>query len=289
LKTQIFLIGSGQIIKKIIKVILSNNNYEICGMLSIKKEFNISYSKNKISNVHFHNIKNPKIPIKYMKKSGMKDEKIFNFIDKKKPKLIIVAGWYHLLPKKYLNIAPTFGFHGSLLPNYRGGAPLVWAIIKGEKKTGLSFFKFKTGVDNGDVLLQEKISILKNDDIKIIYRKMINKTEVILKKFLKNFIKKKIKFKKIIFNKSKIYPQRNPADGKIVFNSSSKEIYNFVRAQTHPYPGAFFFFKNKKIIAWKSKILNKKIETSIKLIKNNFYISCNDNKSIMITNWSYDK
>ena len=258
-------------------------------MLSIKKNFNISYSKKKITNVHFKKIKEPKFSIKYIEKSGMKNDKLFNHINKKKPNLIIVAGWYHLIPKKYLNIAPTFGFHGSLLPKYRGGAPLVWAIINGEKKTGVSFFKFKTGVDNGDVLFQEKIIILENDDIKVIYKKMISKTEVILKKFLKNFIKKKINFKKIKFNKSKIYPQRNPNDGKIIFNSSSKEIYNFIRAQTFPYPGAFFFFKNKKIIVWKSKILKKKIETSIKLIKNNFYISCNDNRSIKITSWSYDK
>lgn len=258
-------------------------------MLSVKKNFNISYSKKKITNIHFQKIKKTKFTIKYVKKSGMKDDKLFNYISKKKPNLIIVAGWYHLIPKRFLNIAPTFGFHGSLLPNYRGGAPLVWAIINGEKKTGLSFFKFKTGVDNGDVLFQEKIKILKNDDIGVIYKKMISKTEIIFKKFLKNFNKKKINFKKINFNKSKIYPQRNPADGKIESNLSSKEIYNFIRAQTYPYPGAFFFFNNKKIIAWKSKILQKKIEGSIKLIKNNFYIGCNDNKSIKVTSWSYDE
>lgn len=258
-------------------------------MLSIKEKFSISYSQKKIINVHFHKLKKTNFPIRYIKKSGMKDDKLFNFINKKKPNLIIVAGWYHLITKRYLNIAPTFGFHGSLLPNYRGGAPLVWAIINGEKETGVSFFKFKIGVDNGEVLFQKKIKILKNDDIKVIYNKMIRKSEIIFKKFLKEFYKNKINFQKINFTKSKIYPQRNPSDGKIVFNLSSKEIYDFIRAQTHPYPGAFFFFKNQKIIVWKSKILKKKIDKSIQLIKNNFYIRCNDNKSIKVTSWSYDK
>ena len=291
MKKKILLIGSGNLISRIINVITKNKEYSIKGLISVKKKFNVSYSKHKITNVHFKKLSNKKnFPKIYIGKKGMKDEKILRFCKKIKPDLILVAGWYHLLPEKYLKIAPTYGFHGSFLPNYRGGAPLVWALINGEKSTGVSLFKFKSGIDNGDVVFQEKIIILKSDNIKSIYEKMSKKILKITKKFLKKFLLNQISLKKINYANSKIYPQRSPSDGKIPMSLKAKEMYNFIRAQTKPYPGSFFLYNGKKVFAWKSKILQRKKSLSrIEFSKKYFYIRCKDKKSVCILDWSYEK
>ena len=72
-----------------------------------------------------------------------------------KPDLFIVVGWYHILPKSWRNLAPAYGMHASLLPNYSGGAQLFWAMINGEKKTGITLFKMDDGIDSGPIVGQK--------------------------------------------------------------------------------------------------------------------------------------
>lgn len=80
-----------------------------------------------------------------------------DFIIKVKPDLCMVVGWYWLITQQVLNFVPNgfIGIHNSFLPLFRGGSPLVWAIISGEKKIGFSFFSFTEKIDDGDVWIQE--------------------------------------------------------------------------------------------------------------------------------------
>ena len=75
---------------------------------------------------------------------GMKSEKLFESVSLNSPDAFIVAGWYHMIPKKWRQLAPAYGLHASLLPDYSGGAPLVWAIINGEKEQALHFLNSMT-------------------------------------------------------------------------------------------------------------------------------------------------
>lgn len=160
--------------------------------------------------------------------------------------LALVIGWYYLIPKSLLNI-PRYGFwglHASLLPKYAGGAPLVWAIINGEKETGVTLFKMNEKVDAGDIIMQRKIRICYNDTIKTLLKKVEKISKEIILEAFKNI--ENIKF--IPQNGIPIkYPQRKPEDGRIDWNKASFEIYNFVRAQTLPYPCAFTFLNDQMI------------------------------------------
>ena len=158
-----------------------------------------------------------------------------------------------MIPKKIRDIATkgAWGIHASLLPQYAGGAPLVWAIIESQKKTGVTLFKIDSGVDDGDIIAQKGFPILKNDTIKEVYEKATKISIEILNKTLNS---KNIKFKPQDKSKIVVYPQRSPSDGLIDWSWNSKKIKDFIRAQTKPYPGAYTIINNKKIIIWDADI-----------------------------------
>ena len=174
------------------------------------------------------------------------------------PDLIIVAGWQRLVCEEILNVPKlgTVGFHSSLLPKYRGRAPVNWAIILGERETGITMFYLTPEADDGDIIGQKAFPILLNDDCKTVYEKAALAGSELIKEYLPK-IDKKIAPR--IHNTSGTYPhypKRTPKDGLIDFNRSSLDVYNFVRALTKPYPGAYYYDKNgDKVIVWSVEIV----------------------------------
>jgi len=178
-------------------------------------------------------------------------------IRKINPDLIIVGGWQQLLSKEILEIPKlgAIGFHSSLLPKYRGRAPVNWAIIMGERKTGITMFYLTPNADDGDIIAQKEIEILFNDDCNSIYKKSAIFGAELIKEYLP-LIEKGIAPR--IHNPSYSFPacpKRTPEDGKIDFNRSSFDVYNFIRALTKPYPGAWTYYNGKKIVIWKADIV----------------------------------
>ena len=162
-----------------------------------------------------------------------------------------------MVPKtiREIPVEGVWGIHASLLPNYAGGAPLVWAIINGETQTGVTLFRMDSGVDDGDIIYQRKLSIDEKDTIKTMIKKSAVASKAII---LKSLLADKIKYKPQDKSKIIIYPQRSPKDGEIDWSWDSEKIENFVRAQTKPYPGAWTMIDNKKVIFWDISIKNQK-------------------------------
>ena len=234
---------------------LTDNKFWPEAIFTIPKEFQISYSDDKVKNTNFFDFRAVSIlnsiPIYTVESSLNKSISDYSeIISEIKPDVIIVVGWYYMVPKEIRDLAikGAWGIHASLLPNYAGGAPLVWAIINGEEKTGVSLFKLESGIDDGPIIAQKEISINKDDHIKEVYKKATEASKILLLKSLKNIDKliPKVQNKKEIV----VYPQRSPKDGLIDWEKSPKEIYDFIRAQSKPYPGAFFIVGNKKVIIW---------------------------------------
>ncbi|RAP34143.1 hypothetical protein DID75_00275 [Candidatus Marinamargulisbacteria bacterium SCGC AG-410-N11] len=235
-------------------------NINIKAIFSIPEQFNISYSKTKVKNYNYYSFyqdaKELNIPFYEVnsKENDIIDYK--SILSDIEPDLILAFGWYYMIPKQIRRLAKygVWGMHASLLPNYAGGAPLVWAMINGEKTTGISLFKLEDGIDNGPIIAQEKFQIDKLDTIK----NVIDKSVVASKKILTNIFRQnldKIKYTHQDQSKIKVYPQRSPDDGEIDFSMSAEEIYDFVRAQGDPYPGAFIKSSdNKRIVVEKIRI-----------------------------------
>lgn len=185
-------------------------------------------------------------------------------IKKSNAKLIFCIGWPRIIKSEILNLQNVMkiGFHSSLLPKYRGGAPVNWGLINNEKKWGGTLMSLGEGLDEGDIILQEKFAIGLNDNCRTVYLKLAASLVVLLEKFNKLYNKNKIIFFKQNNNKKTLYPKRRPSDGLIDWNLSSMKIYNFIRAQTLPYPCAFFYYENSKIKVISSDIYkyNKKFD-----------------------------
>lgn len=132
---------------------------------------------------------------------------------------------------------------------------MVWAIINGEPKTGITFFKLADGVDNGPIVGQRETPIADDDTIATLYNRIENLGVELIMEYLPSIAARNVKLTVQDESKRRIFPQRSPEDGLIDWTKSSQEIYNFIRAQTKPYPGAFTFWKGEKLTIWESRII----------------------------------
>lgn len=240
---------------------LMENKIPIGRIFSIPREFSISYSDSKVANYNFSDISaiadEHRIPCTLIdSKAG---STIGDYLDEIKnfgPDIILVMGWYYMVPKKVRDLAKygAWGIHASLLPDYAGGAPLVWAIIEGQKKTGISLFRLEDGVDDGDIIEQDVIEIENSDTIQEVYNKAIESSKKVLLRNLRNI--DSVRFHPQDKKSIKVYPQRKPDDGEIDLQLPAKQMYDFIRAQAPPYPGAFIrTVDNKRIIIEKARLV----------------------------------
>lgn len=206
------------------------------------------------------------------------------------PNLCIVMGWYYIISEELLDqVRGGFiGVHNSLLPSHRGFAPVVWAIISGDEKTGFSVFSFDKGMDTGDIWFQGEVRIDKNDYISDVLDKLDKGINTFFDIHYKDILSGKLLPKKQSNVGISYGARRYPEDGVIDWNKPAHEIYNFIRAQSKPYPGAYSLYRGQKIIIWKSELFPYQIQGSpgqIGLINsetNDVVIVCGKNTGLII-------
>ena len=142
----------------------------------------------------------------------------------------------------------SLNIHGSLLPKYRGRTPHVWSIINGEEKIGITVHRIDSGVDTGDILLQKEIEITKNNTGADILNKYSTLYPIIINDTIDIILNRIVVFKEQDEKKATYFGKRTPKDGLINWNMNKEFIGNWVRAQAKPYPGAFTYLKNKKMV-----------------------------------------
>lgn len=147
------------------------------------------------------------------------------------------------LPKRI-----AFNIHGSLLPKYRGRTPHVWAIINNEKETGITAHLIDKDCDTGPILRQEKVEIDFNDTSKSILDKYKLLYYPIITDVLNKILNNKLDLIEQDNNNATYFGKRTADDGRINWNWQRERIRNWIRAQSFPYPGAFTFYENQKII-----------------------------------------
>jgi methionyl-tRNA formyltransferase len=173
-----------------------------------------------------------------------------------RPDIIIVVGWYYILPRSLRELAPlgAAGLHASLLPKYRGGAPLVWATINGEAETGVTFFHFADGVDDGDIIGQARFAIDLEDDITSLLAKASHASIRLLSEYVPLLAAGTAPRIVQDHTQATSVPQRKPEDGQINWHQlSARQAFDWVRAQTRPYPGAFTFLGDEKVTIWRAR------------------------------------
>lgn len=180
------------------------------------------------------------------------------------PDIILSVYYRSLISDEILKLAPlgAFNMHGSLLPKYRGRAPINWVLVKGEKETGATLHYMVAKADAGDIVGQKVVPIDNEDTALTLTKKVTAAACEIIKEVYPLIETKQLKPRKQDMSISTYFGRRTPADGLINWDSDAQTIYNLIRAVTKPFPGAFFEENGKKIIIWRAKVLPVKTQVA---------------------------
>lgn len=157
------------------------------------------------------------------------------------PDLIFSFYYRSMLPMSLLAKARlgAFNMHGSLLPKYRGRAPLNWAILKGERETGVTLHEMVEKPDAGRIVDQQSVPIGPDDTAVEVFHRMTDAAVAVLARSLPAIVQGTVAFKPNDLARGSYYGRRRPEDGRIDWTKSAQEIHNLVRAVAPPFPGAF--------------------------------------------------
>jgi methionyl-tRNA formyltransferase len=192
--------------------------------------------------------------LKLLQPEKLKDENFLTELRRLQADLFVVVA-FRMLPEVVWNMPPlgSINLHASLLPNYRGAAPIHWVIINGEKQTGVTTFFLRHEIDTGDIIFQEKIDLDEEETAGTLYKKLMDLGVVVLKKTVDAIASGDYpKIPQAQTSDIKKAPKIFKSDCLMNFRKSCAELNNFVRGLS-PYPAAHFYLHNKLIKVFKAK------------------------------------
>lgn len=262
---RVVFIGASMFGARCLDAMFSLNGITVVGAVTAPRIFSISYNRAGVTNVLHADIHArcaaTGIPVAEITENGMHDAMLCATVRRWNPQAFIVAGWYHMIPARWREIAPAYGLHASLLPDYSGGAPLVWAMIQGETETGITLFRMDGGVDSGPIVGQAATPITADDTIATLYARIEGLGVQLLTDYLPRLANGTAALRTQDASRRRLFPQRSPADGVINWTQPAARIHDFIRAQTKPYPGAFTHLGDRKLTIWAAQpiILKKQL------------------------------
>ena len=191
--------------------------------------------------------------IEVLQPTSLKDESILRSLKSNKPDLMLVVAYGLLIPKEVLDIAEMgcVNVHASILPRWRGAAPMEYSIYSGDSESGISYMRMNEGLDEGPILEIHKCKIEKEDDLGSLESKFVELSKKSLLNFLKKFEKGELKETPQENSKATFAPKINSDFQKIDWSRVSSEIEQKIRALNPKY-GAFTFLGNKRVKIYKS-------------------------------------
>lgn len=171
--------------------------------------------------------------------------------------VVIVLGWTQIIRPPALEMAKIgmIGAHASLLPHNRGRAPINWALINGEDKTGNSLIWLEASVDSGNIIDQTVIPIGPYDTCASLYERVAESNREMILGVLPKLAAGEIPGRIQPNLDEPLLPGRRPADGQIDWSARNSKVYDFVRALTRPYPGAFSYLNGRRWKIWQCALL----------------------------------
>ncbi|MCD7866974.1 MAG: methionyl-tRNA formyltransferase [Clostridiales bacterium] len=207
-----------------------------------------------------------------------------------RPDLIVVAAFGQILPEELINL-PAFGcvnIHASLLPKYRGAAPIQHAVLNGEKESGVTLMRMGTGLDTGDMIAKEAVSLAPDETGGTLFDRLSAAGAELLIRTLPS-----------VFDGTAVYerqPKESPTpyaamitreDGRMDFSRDAAELERLVRGM-NPWPGAFAYPGKKMLKIWKSRVESRDIEdatepgTVVRTGKDGIYVLCGDGNCLVL-------
>lgn len=227
--------------------------YQVGGNLSFAASLPDQKAINKSGRVYIDNFCLQKgIPL--LKTPHINDKSVVDAIRAAEVDWLFIIGWSQIANMSILR-APkcgVIGAHPTLLPIGRGRAAIPWAILKSLPETGVTLFKMDEGIDTGPILAQQVIELSPFETATTLYDKVNNAHIEIIRNFIPNLRENNLNLIQQDESIATIWPSRSPEDGKIDLSGSVLDAERLVRAVTHPYPGAYYYEGEKKIVVWKA-------------------------------------
>ena len=209
------------------------------------------------------------------------------------PDYIFSFYYRHMIPVKILACAKitALNMHGSLLPKYRGRAPVNWAILHGELETGATLHVMEIKPDAGDIVGQAAVSIGPDETATEVFGKVSGAAVTVIQQVLPELIQGRVPRTPNELQKGSYFGGRKPADGKIHWHQTAQQVHNLVRAVAPPYPGAFTDHQGITMMVARTSLkgpfptsLNLEA-TGIQVVDNRVFGICGDHQVVEILEW----
>jgi methionyl-tRNA formyltransferase len=181
-----------------------------------------------------------------------------NAVRKLEPELVFVIGWSQLVHDPFIATARegVFGMHPTLLPRHRGRAPIPWAILTGLARTGVTLFEIVDATaDSGAIVGQVVVDIAPDETATTLFARLAEAHVELTREFVPQLIAGTAPRMPQDPSRASSWPRRVPADGIIDWETRAPYLYDWVRAQTRPYPGAFTYLGEEKVIVWGARVV----------------------------------
>lgn len=218
-------------------------------------------------------------PEKIRNNDGVRDQ-----LSSLTPDAIIVVGYGRIIPQWMIDLPPmgNINLHASLLPKYRGAAPIQWAIAEGESITGVTTMRINAGLDTGDILLQKETAISADDTALTLGPKLAVVGAELIIETLHGVQVGTVRPRPQDNDRATLAPILKKEDGRIDFHRSADDIHNRLRG-FQPWPGAFTTFRKKALSIWKANPVQRKVAEGELLVEGeNLAVGCGPGSALVI-------
>lgn len=194
--------------------------------------------------------------IQVIEAKNVGNERLKEFWSSTEIDLMLAVSWRYLVPENVRSVASkgAYVFHDSLLPEYRGFSPTVWAIMNGEKYTGATLFEMVEEVDSGGIVDQKTITIGTDESISDVMERVTEAYLQLLEDNIRGLLGGSPGLVRQDEARATYTCKLIPQDFEIDWSRTAEDIHNFVRAYTKPYPGAFTYLSGKRLKIWKTSV-----------------------------------
>jgi methionyl-tRNA formyltransferase len=214
-------------------------------------------------------------------------------LQKLAPDYLFSFYYRHMIPAELLACAKigALNMHGSLLPKFRGRAPVNWAILHGETETGATLHMMEVKPDAGDIVGQSAVLIGPNETATDVFSKVSQAAITVINQVLPELIQGHIPRKPNNLAQGSYFGGRKPADGQILWHQTAQQVHNLVRAVAPPYPGAFTDWQGQRRIVARTSLegpLPRQLDLQvpgIQVVDNQVFGVCGDEKAVAILDW----
>jgi methionyl-tRNA formyltransferase len=172
------------------------------------------------------------------------------------PELVFVVGWSQLVREPFLALARegVFGMHPALLPRHRGRAPIPWAILSGLARTGVTLFEIVDATaDSGAIVGQVAVELAPDETATTLFEKVAAAHVELIRECVPRLLARTAPRIPQDASRASSWPKRAPADGIIDWETRAPYLHDWVRAQTRPYPGAFTWLGDERVVVWRAR------------------------------------